>query len=103
MLKQKKQEQKERKNELDEIKKYVDKIKRENLQQTKNSNIEKENNIKTIKKLQEEKDTLKKQVTDLNTLNLGLETNLHRQQNKKNPSDRTALKQRKKQIEQFKT
>ena len=81
-LKQKEHEEKERKNELNEIKKEIDKIKRENLQQTRNSNIEKENNIKTIKKLQEEKDTLEKQVTDLKTLNLHLETNLHRQQNK---------------------
>ena len=82
ILKQKEQEEKERKNELNEIKKEIDKIKRENQQQTKNSNIEKENNIKTIKKLQEEKDTLEKQMTDLKTLNLNLETNLHRQQNK---------------------
>ena len=50
ILKQKEQEKKERKNELHEIKKEIDKIKRENLQQTKNLNIEKENNIKTIKK-----------------------------------------------------
>ena len=42
IIKQKEQEEKERKNE---------KIKRENLQQTKNSNIEKESNIKTIKKV----------------------------------------------------
>ena len=35
-------EEKERKNELNEIKKEIDKIKRENLQQTKNSNVEKE-------------------------------------------------------------
>ena len=41
--------------------------------------MEKENNIKITKKLQEEKDTLEKQVTDLKTLNLHLETNLHRQ------------------------
>ena len=82
ILKQKEQEEKERKNELNDIKKEIDKIKRENQQQTKNSNIEKENNIKTIKKLQEEKDTLEKQMTDLKTLNLNLETNLHRQQNK---------------------
>ena len=82
ILKQMEQEEKERKNELNEIKKEIDKIQRENLQQTKNSNVEKENNIKTIKKLQEEKDTLEKQVTDLKTLNLHLETNLHRQQNK---------------------
>ena len=51
ILKQKEQEKKERKNELHEIKKEIDKIKRENLQQTKNLNIEKENNIKTIKKV----------------------------------------------------
>ena len=63
------------------LKKEIDKIKRENLQQTKYSNIEKESNIKT-KKLQEEKDTLEKQVIDLKTLNLHLETNLLRQQNK---------------------
>ena len=60
ILKQKEQEEKERKNELNQIKKEIDKIKRENLQQTKNSNIEKENNIEAIKKLQEEKDTLEK-------------------------------------------
>ena len=82
ILKQKEQEEKERKNELNQIKKEIDKIKRENLQQTKNSNIEKENNIEAIKKLQEEKDTLEKQVTDLKTLNLHLQTNLHRLQNK---------------------
>ena len=41
--------------------------------------MEKENNIKITKKLQEEKDTLEKQVADLKTLNLHLETNLHRQ------------------------
>ena len=58
------------------------KIKKENLQQTKNSNIEKENNIKTIKKLQEDKNALDKQVTDLKTLNVHLEINWHRQQNK---------------------
>ena len=51
ILKQKEQEKKERKNELHEIKKEIDTIKRENLQQTKNLNIEKENNIKTIKKV----------------------------------------------------
>ena len=56
--------------------------KRENQQQTKNSNIEKEKNIKTIKKLQEEKDILEKQMLDLKILNLNLETNLHRQQDK---------------------
>ena len=48
---------------------------------TKNSNIEKENNIKRIKKLQEEKQALEKQMTDLKTINLHLETKLHRQQN----------------------
>ena len=41
-LKQMEPEEKERKNELNEIKKEIDKIKRENLQQTKNSNVEKE-------------------------------------------------------------
>ena len=82
ILKQKEHEEKERKNEFNESKKEIDKIKRENLQQTRNSNIEKQNNTKTIKTLQEEKDTLEKQVTDLKTLNLHLETNLHRQQNK---------------------
>ena len=50
--------------------------------QTKNPNIEKENNIKTIKRLQKEKDSLEKQMTNLKTLNKILETNLHRQQNK---------------------
>ena len=35
-----------------------------------------------MKKLQEEKGTLEKQILDLKTLNLQLETNLHRQQNK---------------------
>ena len=69
--------------------KKKDKIKKENLQQTKNSNIEKENNIKTIKKLQEEKDTLEKQVTDLKILNLHLETNLQTTKYR-NPADRTA-------------
>ena len=82
ILKQKEQEEKARENELNEIKKEIDKIKRENQQQIKKSNIEKEKNIKTIKKLQEEKDTLEKQISDLKTLNLNLETNLHRQQNK---------------------
>ena len=83
ILKQKKQEEKARENELKEIKKEIDKIKIENQQQTKNSNTEKEKNIKTIKKkLQEEKDTMEKQISDLKTLNLNLETNLHRQQNK---------------------
>ena len=82
ILKQKGQEEKARENELNEIKKEIDKIKRQNQQQIKKSNIEKEKNIKTIKKLQEEKDTLEKQISDLKTLNLNLETNLHRQQNK---------------------
>ena len=82
ILKQKEQEEKARENEINEIKKEIDKIRRENQQQIKNSNIEKEKNIKTIKKLQEEKDTLEKQISDLKTLNLSLETNLHRQQNK---------------------
>ena len=50
-LKQKEQEEKKRKNEFNEIKKEIDKIKRENQQQTKNSNVEKENNIKAIKKI----------------------------------------------------
>ena len=77
ILKQKEQEEKARENELHEIKKEIDKIKRENQQQIKNSNIEKEKNIKAIKKLQEEKDTLEKQISDLKTLNLNLETNLH--------------------------
>ena len=81
ILKQKEQEEKARENELNEIKKEIDKIKRENQQQIKNSNIEKEKNIKTIKKLQEEKDTLEKQISDLKNLILNLETNLHRQQN----------------------
>ena len=82
ILKQKEQEEKARENELNEIKKDIEKIKRENQQQIKNSNIEKEKNIKTIKKLQEEKDTLEKQMSDLETVNLNLETNLHREQNK---------------------
>ena len=77
ILKQKEQEEKARENELNEIKKEIDKIKRENQQQIKNSNIEKEKNIKTIKKLQEEKDTLEKQISDLKNLILNLETNLH--------------------------
>ena len=81
ILKQKEQEEKARENEINEIKKEIDKIKRENQQQIKNSNIEKEKNIKTIKKLQEEKDTLEKQISDLKNLILNLETNLHRQQN----------------------
>ena len=82
ILKQKEQEEKARENELNEIKKEIDKIKRENQQQIKNSNIEKEKSIKTIKKLQEENDTLEKQISNLKTLNLNLETNLPRQQNK---------------------
>ena len=49
ILKQKEQEEKEKENELNGIKKEIDKIKRENQQQIKNSNIEKENNIKAIK------------------------------------------------------
>ena len=60
ILKQKEQEEKARENEFNEIKKEINKIKRENQQQIKKSNIEKEKNIKTIKKLQEEKDTLEK-------------------------------------------
>ena len=70
ILKQKEQEEKTRENKLYETKKEIDKIKRENQQQTENSNIEKDNNIKTIKKLQEEKDTLEKQMSDLKALNL---------------------------------
>ena len=77
ILKQKEQEEKARENELNDIKKAMDKIERENQQQTNNSNIEKEKNIKTIKGLQEEKDILKKQKSDLKTLNLNLKTNLH--------------------------
>ena len=77
ILKQKEQEEKARENELNDIKKAMDKIERENQQQTNNSNIEKEKNIKTIKGLQEEKDILKKQMSDLKTLNLNLKTNLH--------------------------
>ena len=46
ILKQKEQEEKARKNELNEIKKEIEKIKRENQQQIKN--IEKDKNIKTI-------------------------------------------------------
>ena len=42
----------------------------------------KRKNIKTIKKLQEQKDTLDKQMSDLKILNLNLEINLCRQQNK---------------------
>ena len=59
-----------------------EKIERENQLQTKNSNIEKESNRKTTKKLQEEKDTLEEQMADLRILNLNIETNLHRKQNK---------------------
>ena len=44
------------------LKKEIDKIKRENLQQTKNLNIGKEKNITTTKKLQEEKDTLENKI-----------------------------------------
>ena len=77
ILKQKEQEEKARENELNDIKKAMDKIERENQQQTNNSNIEKEKNIKTIKGLQEEKDILKKQMSDLKTLNLNLKTILH--------------------------
>ena len=102
ILKQREQEEKEKKNELNDIKKEIEKIKRENLQQTKNSNIQKENNIKTIKKLQKEKDTLEKQMTDLKTLHL--ETNLYRKQNEetqhteelaisRQPTDRTERKE----------
>ena len=91
---------KRKENELNEIKKEVDKINRENVQQTKNSNTEKENNIKTIKKLQEEKDTMENKNNRSKTLNLHLETNLHKQQNKdtqwteqlaiiRKPTDRT--------------
>ena len=47
ILKQKEQEEKARENELNDIKKAMDKIERENQQQTNNSNIEKEKNIKT--------------------------------------------------------
>ena len=50
-MKKKRERKKVRENELNEIKKEIDKIKRENQQQTKNSNLEKENNIKTIKKI----------------------------------------------------
>ena len=67
ILKQKEQEEKERKSELN------DKIIWENQQQTKNSNIKKENNIKAIKQLQQKKDILKKRISEIN---------LHRQQNK---------------------
>ena len=77
ILKQKEQEEKARENELNDIKKAMDKIERENQQQTNNSNIEKEKKIKTIKGLHEEKDILKKQMSDLKTLNLNLKTNLH--------------------------
>ena len=91
---------KRKENELDEIKKEVDKINGENVQQTKNSNTEKENNIKTIKKLEEEKDTMENKNNRSKTLNLHLETNLRKQQNKdtqlteqlaisRKPTDRT--------------
>ena len=69
----------------------MNKIKREDLQQTKNSTIEKENNIKTIKQLQEEKNTMEKQMTDPKTLKLHLETNLHRKQN--NETQQTAQRE----------
>ena len=73
ILKQKEEEEKARENELNEIKKEIDKIKGEDQQQTKHSNIEKEKNIKIIKKLQEEKNNLEKQMSDLRTLHLNLE------------------------------
>ena len=69
ILKQKEQEEKKRKNKLNEIKKEIDKIKRENLQQTKNSNIEKENNIKAIKKVAR-REGYPGEVTDLKIINL---------------------------------
>ena len=91
---------KRKENELNEIKKEVDKINGENVQQTKNPNTEKENNIKTIKKLQEEKDTMENKNNRSKTLNLHLEANLHKQQDKdtqwteqlaisRKPTDRT--------------
>ena len=46
LIKQEKQEKKKSKNELNETEKEIYKIKRENLRQTKNSKIEKENNKK---------------------------------------------------------
>ena len=67
--KPKEQEEKERKNKLNEIKTEIDEIKRENIQQIKDSNIYKETNIKT-KKMLEEKDTLEKQMADLKNLHL---------------------------------
>ena len=73
ILKQKEEEEKARENELNEIKKKIEKIKGEDQQQTKHSNIEKEKNIKIIKKLQEEKNNLEKQMSDLRTLHLNLE------------------------------
>ena len=73
ILKQKEEEEKARENELNEIKKEIEKIKGEDQQQTKHSNIEKEKNIKIIKKLQEEKNNLEKQMSDLRTLHLNLE------------------------------
>ena len=76
-LKQKEPQDKKRKKELNEIKKEIDKVKTETLQQTKNSDKEKENN-----KLQEGKDTLEKQMKDVKTLKLDLEMKLHRQHNK---------------------
>ena len=69
ILKQNEQEAKERMNELSEIKKEIDKIKRENLQQTKFSNIEKENNIKAIKKVAR-REGYPGEVTDLKIINL---------------------------------
>ena len=50
ILKQKEREEKERKNELNDIKKEIDKIKRQNQQQTKNSNLDKKSNTHTHKK-----------------------------------------------------
>ena len=69
ILKQKEQEEKKRKNKLNEIRKEIDKIKRENLKQTKNSNIEKENNIKAIKKVAR-REGYPGEVTDLKIINL---------------------------------
>ena len=82
-------------------------IKIKNQKQTKNLNIEKESNIKTIKKLQGEKDTLEKQISDLKNLILNLETNLHRQQNNEaqlteqagNPQTEQTIKDKEKKIE----
>ena len=64
------------------LEKKTDQIKRENLQQTKNSNIEKKSNIKTIKKVARregypgEANDRSKNTKPTST------TNLHRQQNK---------------------